>query len=294
MHKHKFYLLIKNNLVFFLVSLATSFSIYSQKFIDHPIKFSEANNASRLVVFQQSKFVKKITTEEGISYNIEKRYFKDNGKNELVFNLSRLGSKAFINNSKFTFFINDTLKKLNFKLDEDSLLIIQSPINYHRFQLSIHCNNSIGGIFDIRIVPKTKVSVIIVPLVEPKWSVDSLSKSLNQIYNNINGTVSLKIKPRFKSKLVSLKEKLDNPSETYDRYSKQMIQLRDEYFEHYPDASKKAYYLFVTPGFTDERINSYAPEKGMFCFANFKDTSTIYRDLSIDLSRSILGTNLSN
>lgn len=279
---------------FFLGLIFSSFHGYSQTFIDYPIKFSETRNASRLVEFQHSKFVKKITTQDGISYNIEKRYFKDDGINELVFTLSRLGHNVSVKNSKFTFLINDTLKNINFKIDKDSLLIVQPPINFHRFQLKILFNNEVQGIFDIRIVPKTKVSIIIVPLIEPKWSVDGLSKRLNQIYNNINGTISVKVQPIFKSKLISVKEKLDNPSETYDRYTKQMIQLRDEYFERYPNATKKAYYLFVTPEFTNQQIISYAPEKGMFCFANFKDTNHFYRDVSIELSRSILGTNLSS
>ena len=278
---------------FFLGSLMAPFLGNSQTIGGYPIKFSVSENASP-IQFQESYYKKKTITEEGVYYEIEKRYFKENGLNELIFSLSNLPRENPIKRTKFTFLINDTLKNLDWKIVQDSLLIVKSPYNQSRFQLSIRCNDVIKGIFDIRVVPKTKVSIIIVPLIEPKWSVDSLSKRLNQIYNNINGTISLKVQPIFKSKLISAKEKLDNPSITYDRYTRQMIQLRDEYFERHPNATKKAYYLFVTPEFTGEKIKSYAPEKGMFCFANFKETSNIYRDLSIELSRSILGTNLSS
>ena len=100
---------------FFLGSLMAPFLGKSQTIGEYPIKFSASESASK-IQFQESYYKKKTITKEGVYYEIEKRYFKENGLNELIFSLRNLASENSIKRIKFTFLINDTLKNLDWKI----------------------------------------------------------------------------------------------------------------------------------------------------------------------------------
>ena len=60
----------------------------------------------------------------------------------------------------------------------------------------------------------------------------------------------------FKSDNIDLKALFDNPSPTNDRFTNQMQEFRDVYFESFPNADKNAYYIFIIPGFVNLNQNA--------------------------------------
>jgi len=197
--------------------------------------------------------------------------------------------KDKIKRKNLTFLINDTIQKVEFKLLSDTLIYLEIKNIESVKKLSIYHKKELIGIFQLIPFPEIKIVLNIVPLKDPKWSIDTLKNQLTNQFKKLNVSVKFKISKIEKTKIYSKKEKLDNPLTSHDRYTNQMIKIRDEYFEKYSNANKNEYYLFITPSFQDSLLKSYSIQKGMFNFTSSENSQLIYDEVFRELIRGISG-----
>ncbi|MCH2225338.1 MAG: hypothetical protein MK066_11275 [Crocinitomicaceae bacterium] len=140
-------------------------------------------------------------------------------------------------------------------LSKDTISIIIPPQNQD-YSLFVICEGEIVGKMNGIVQPRLHESITIVPLVPFDLSQDSIENYLNSIYNQANLELDLIIKPRFQFESFD-KELMSNPNAHHHRYTDQMIEIRDQYFEDYPEEKKSSYYMFVIPGFVNESLGGY-------------------------------------
>ena len=272
----------------FILFIFISYFSFSQKGIKYPplIFLKDSTSALSLEdwaidsnnqVCKSSDFYK-----VGISY----------GEKKEVFFATKKQKKALLKKRNFHFFLNDSACDLTWKTINDTVFQLTIPKLYQNTSLKITESNQVIGSLLIVVFPKITINIVIVPCAIFKWSIDSLSREINQFYNTFNTQINFIVKSNFKSKLINYKESFDNPISGNDRYTKQMILLRDEYFSQFPDKEKKSYYLFITPDFNDTDLKSYMINKGMICFANASNSPFIYSLIKKELTRGIIGGDL--
>lgn len=133
-----------------------------------------------------------------------------------------------------------------------------------------------------------EVDVIVVPLVETALNERELSQYLNTVFEQAQLGIHLSIDKIFKDDDLDPEELFVNPSADFDRYTDQMHQLRDRYFEENPNASEEAYYVFIVPGFNNESINGYnVVNKSLSFVKNKKDATKMFRHIAQQLGASI-------
>lgn len=228
-------------------------------------------------------------------YPIQNIGLNSQGSNILFFSLKNsknASNKKRINSKKrqnITFYLDDTLKKFKVKFIEDTLFSIELKNINSVKTLTVYNKKQCLGVFKLLPFPELKITLNIIPLNRPVWSVDTLKKHLISAFSSLNVKINFKIIKNVSSKNISKKEKLDNPFATHDRYTKQMIRIRNEYFEKYKNSSKKEYYLFITPDFVDSTITSYSIQKGIFNFTTSENNNLIYNKIIKELIRGIGG-----
>ncbi len=133
------------------------------------------------------------------------------------------------------------------------------------------------------------VDVVVVPLVKTKLDQGDLSEYLNAIFGQAQLAIHVTIDPVFTHDDVDPKELFVNPSTDFDRYTDQMLQLREHYFESHFSANKSMYYVFVVPGFVNEHIEGYnVLNKSVSFVKNYKsDTARIHRNIAQQLGSSV-------
>ena len=236
-------------------------------------------NRDSILVNQQYYPLEKIGVNK---HNITSLYFD-------VKQTKNIKKKDKVKRKNLTFLIDDTLQKVNFKLLSDTLIYLEIKNIESVKKLSIYHKKELIGIFQLIPFPEIKIVLNIIPLKNPTWSIDTLKEHLTNHFKKLNVSVKFKVSKIEKRKIYSKKEKFDNPLTSHDRYTNQMIKVRDEYFEKQSNASKNEYYLFITPSFQDSLLKSYSIQKGMFNFTSSESNSLIYNDIFRELIRSICG-----
>ncbi|MDG1331792.1 MAG: hypothetical protein P8P74_05650 [Crocinitomicaceae bacterium] len=192
--------------------------------------------------------------------------------------------------SEVEFFI-DTLQ---IKLDEASFsldtAIVALPARVDDYSLTVR--SEIGEIIakvNIEVYWYHEVDVVIIPLVKTSLDEQDLSEYLNSIFGQAQLGVHLTIDPIFEHDEIDPKELFVNPSQDFDRYTDQMQQIRELYFEMNPSANKEVYYVCVVPGFVNETIEGYnVLNKALSFVKNYdSDTLIIHRNIAQQLGSSI-------
>ncbi len=184
--------------------------------------------------------------------------------------------------ARVKFVIQDSIFSLvGFDLTKDTV-VLTLPIVTQNYQLDVQLKDAIIGRIYVHVYEQNREEIILVPLLKFKLKKDSIENFINRVYNQAQLELLVSIQPRFKYEKFH-KTLLDNPSEQKDRYTDQMQEIRDAYFETFPNANKSAYYIFVTPGFVQEDINGFMVLGKSVGFVKL----TSLKDFNIQIARQL-------
>lgn len=206
--------------------------------------------------FQSNEYAEnynKIEFDNGDPYFIPFKSIGYNKTDEVRFVIQ---NKKYLDKNAFHIKIgNQTIYIDTAEFENDTISITLPKRKAHYFVEAFYFNELIGKL-DVKVFSRKTENIILVPLVQTAIRKDSLEDYLNSIYIQAGLKLNIDIQPVFKSEEIDF-ELLNNPSQANDRYTSQMIDIRDLYFQRHPEADKKSYYLFIIPGFVKPEINGY-------------------------------------
>ena len=186
------------------------------------------------------------------------------------------------------------IDSLQLKVQESSILldtaILTLPARVDDYSLVVLSQNGeIIAQLNAKVYWYHDVDVIVVPFVKTKLDGEDLSAYLNSIFGQAQLQVNVTIEPVFEHDEIKPKKLLDNPSTDFDRYTDQMHDLREYYFNQNYSANKSAYYVFIVPGFVNEKIDGYTVLNKAMSFVKGKpsDQPGIHRNIAQQLGSSI-------
>lgn len=112
---------------------------------------------------------------------------------------------------------------------------------------------------NVHVYKEKEREVVIVPLTNAPIDQGQLTAALEGTLGEANLAFTLTIAPQWNDVLFTPTKTIELPQDfsTMTKYSNDMRDLRDAYFNANPNASKNAYYLFVVPSFDDPSADGY-------------------------------------
>ena len=163
------------------------------------------------------------------------------------------------------------------RMDGDTFAIVL-PSASENYDLEVRYRNKLVGKNQIVLLPKMSKTVVLVPLLSAKINIDSLQAYLNRVYGQANVSFRVKLAPLFQPDDDATL--LNNPSPQFDRYTDQMIRIRNAYFDaHKPNG---AYYIFLAEGFVNPSILGYNVRNKAVGFVKFEQTD-LFRSIAQQL-----------
>lgn len=162
-----------------------------------------------------------------------------------------------LNTDSLLFRILTTGQELQFVPKGQGLFTLELPPMGEYYTVSASYKGREIGRLNVVPYKQRTEKVYLIPLASTNINVDSLQAKINRIYHQANVQVQLELLPVFQHQEWDATTLFDNPSSIHERYSNQMHDLRDLYLEAHPNMDKKAYYLFLIPGFNDPTIRGY-------------------------------------
>lgn len=162
-----------------------------------------------------------------------------------------------IEKDSLEFTIDGKSEKIRFIQKDDTTFTLFLPKKKVNYSISARYKRVKYGQLNVVVYNQKNTKIVFVPLLEVKLNRDSILDQLNAIYRQANVSFTIQIQSVFKPKIYKDQTLFNNPSPSNDRYTDQMQELRNAYFDTYPSADRKAYYIFIIPGFVDPKINGY-------------------------------------
>lgn len=119
------------------------------------------------------------------------------------------------------------------------------------YALYIYAGNKRVGKLNIYVFDEKEIDVVIVPVANVNLDSTTLNTAINNIFNEANIQVNLSTAAQWNNAEFTSTTLIDLPSDVtnFSKYSEDMRNLRDTYFDSVPEADKSKYYLFVVEGF---------------------------------------------
>ncbi len=192
------------------------------------------------------------------------------------------------------FTIEFYIDTLQLKVQEASLLsdtaILTLPASQEGYSLFVQSENGeIIAQLNVKAYWHHDVDVIVVPFVKTSLNEEDLSSYLNTLFGQAQLGMHVTIEPVFKHDEIDPKKLLDNPSTDFDRYTDQMHDFREYYFDRNTRANKSVYYVFIVSGFVNENIEGYTVLNKAMSFVKSKpsDEAAIHRTIAQQLGSSV-------
>jgi hypothetical protein len=113
------------------------------------------------------------------------------------------------------------------------------------------------GELDVRVYPERRENVIVVPVMPCSIDTVELKNYINRIYSPTNIRFNLTVDSRFDAGSFESISEFNSPSLEYRQYTSQMLELRDAYFNQFPNYNRNAHYVFLLSGFKNSSIKEY-------------------------------------
>lgn len=225
-----------------------------------------------------------LTLPKGTKYRVSYKSVGDN-KSEPVHAV--LNGFLKFDPTQLQFLVNDSSELVPFYVINDTLLTIQLPQKRKDYNLSVRYKGKVAGKLKIKVFKPITERIAIVSLMDDQLDEEYLEEFLNDIYKQANIQLDIISKTKFYDTLFNEKFIFDNPSSANDRYTKQMRDLRDRYFEKNPNATRNAYYLFVIPGFVDQKLNGYMARNHAIGFVKSGNEPDMFHSIARELGHGI-------
>ena len=182
--------------------------------------------------------------------------------------------------------LSQTKKGISYRRISDTILTLNLPANEADYLVDVIYKSKKITSLQVRVYKEVNEKVVIVPLIPMSDFRDSLKVGLNAIFLQANVSLNIQIRPEFKFKDKDKFLLFDNPLTT-DQYTRQMRELRDLYFETFSKADKKAFYVFIIPGFVNSDLTSFCVKSKAVSFTAFDSTKYFVRNTANILAKSI-------
>ena len=187
----------------------------------------------------------------GTPYAVPHKSVALNSSDTVEMTLSRT---ELFNTADLTFKIADSLVTIDLSDRNRDTVKIVLPQMEADYSLGVYYRETQIGQLDVSVYPVQIQSLIVVPLVKGDFDKDSLQQSLNSIYKQANLQFSVHVTPFFQPEEYD-GSLLSNPNPEHVRFTKQMTEIRDAYFNSHKNSD--AYYVFIVDGFVNPKIAGF-------------------------------------
>ena len=163
-----------------------------------------------------------------------------------------------------------------FRIKNDTLVTLKLPKRSKSYRLQAFYKKRLVGVLEVKTFDYQQVDLVLIPMSKGNFSTEDLTKKLNYIYSQALITFNIDMKPYFKIENEDSSFLLNNPILANDRYTPQMRSIRNAYFEKFPDANPKKYYVFLTEGFIDPSISGFMVHNKSIAFVSTKADDLAY------------------
>lgn len=179
---------------------------------------------------------------------------------------------------RLRFRMNDSIVGIQLARMAGDTFAMVLPLAKSNYDLEVSYRNKLVGKLQIVLLPKQVKTVVLVPLISARVNSDSLQAYLNKVYGQANVAFRVKLAPLFQPEDDA--DLLNNPSPQFDRYTDQMIEIRNAYFDaHKPNG---AYYIFLAEGFVNPAVQGYMVRNKAVGFVKYEQPD-LYRSIAQQL-----------
>jgi len=254
---------------------------------------NNGSNAVKFIPFENQLFGFDSYTESEWKDNYHFSIVEDSIEYEVAYKSVVSGYSDSINillpNSvkydSLSFSIGDSTYLLEHVQRSIDTVTIVLPIMSSNYSLDVLIDGTLVGKLRVIVYPEHTIDLVLVPIIHVKIDSDSLERYLNGVYEQSGLAISLEVRPYFKT--TEFRDTiLSNPSPDNDRFTDQMIEIRNEYFDENPGENKKPYYIFLTNGFVDQNQEGYSVRNKAVSFVKH-DVDDLYRVIANQLGYGI-------
>lgn len=181
------------------------------------------------------------------------------------------------------FAINDSTVRLNYTRISRDTLQLELPAIEEDYLLKVFRQNRLETALRVLNYDELAFKVKVIPLAGTLQK-DSLNHYLNRVYAQAGISLDVSLEDRYK-----LNKEIDpvfsNPSPNHDKYTGQMIEVRDDYFDQF-EADKETYYIFLVEDFVSPEFQGYMVRNKGIGFVNTK-AKNVYREIAHQLGYGI-------
>jgi hypothetical protein len=127
------------------------------------------------------------------------------------------------------------------------------------YAIYAYAGNSRLGKLNLHVYEEKEIDVVIVPVANITIDSAAVSSAVNDIFNDANIKINISTATQWNNASFTPTTKIEMPSDVshFSKYSDDMRNLRDAYFDSVPNADKGKYYLFVVDGFNGGDEDGY-------------------------------------
>lgn len=184
---------------------------------------------------------------------------------------------------ELTFRINDSIIQPAYHYRTKDTVTILLPRAYSDYTLEILLNGGVENALDVHVYKEEIYTVHLVPLLQMRFNRDSLENYLNKVYGQAGVRIEVIKEPVFRLD-ADMDTLFASPTGDRKRYTDQMIEIRDAYFDK--NSLKSGYYLFLGRGFTLPEVHGYMVRNKAVGFIDW-DSKDVFRTIAHELGCGI-------
>jgi hypothetical protein len=205
------------------------------------------------------------------------------GETDLVY--VHLSKKIRPSLDQIQIYSSDDAKKVPFVRMNDSTLTLFLSAKQKDYGVVVRLNRTEVATLRVKVLALKKLRLKLVPLVPYHANPRVMEEQLNTLFAQANIKWEVEVEKRFRLSELPIPKRFANPDPTYARYTAEMQEIRDDYFEHHPGADRHTYYVFVVPGFVNGAIKGYQPLSKAVGFVTIQGDEDFSRELARQLGR---------
>ena len=188
---------------------------------------------------------------------------------------------------KILFLVNDSSLQINVRFINDSTITLSLPQAQEDYAVFARYKGRLLGKLTVEVQRTVFHDIQLFNLLGRTIDTKPLQDEINKIYSQANVKVRIKSVVEFSDSSYNASTIFDNPSPRNDRYTKQMRDLRDRYFDAFPNTNKDILIVFLIPGFTDENLKGYMARGRSMAFLKWDEAGFHSNAAARELTRGI-------
>ncbi|MEN9399035.1 MAG: hypothetical protein RL632_136 [Bacteroidota bacterium] len=168
------------------------------------------------------------------------------------------------------------IKKLTSVFSNGNRFKITLPPREENYTVFVFYKGKEIAKMEVRVYPERTEEVIVVPIASGKIDKAQLESYLGSVFKATNVRFNVTIDSMFDPSFYKTLSKFNSPTLEYKQYTHQMQEIRDFYFEQFPNHAQNARYIFVIPEFNTPQIKEYAVKGKSIGFVAYQGDSALF------------------